>query len=71
MTHVTTDGNHAVRIVRNGEAGNYMAFAMQRYRNQFEYWYTIGRSYKTPTTAIRYAKRSLAEHGYALQEAAK
>ncbi len=67
----TTDCTHGARIMRNGGDGDYMAFAVQcDGRGSLEYWYIIGEGYKTEEAAIRYAKRSLAKHGYVLQEVA-
>ena len=65
-TNISTDGKHGVDIMRNGKDGNYMAFAVQRNGERFEYWYTIGSNYKTIESALRYATKSLAKHGYSI-----
>ena len=61
----TSDGKHGARIMRNGDY--YDAYAVQPDGfGDYGYWYTIGTSYKTETTAIKYAKQNLAKRGYAL-----
>jgi len=63
---ITTDGNHGFDIIKNGSEGDYMAFATQRNEERFEYWFTVGRSYKTEEAAERFAKKALAKHGYTI-----
>lgn len=61
--YITKDGAHGVQIFDNGTS--FLAFATQSNgRGGFEYWYTIGKGYKTQESALRQAKKSLQKHGY-------
>jgi hypothetical protein len=66
VLHKTKDENHGVNVLRNTADGDYTAFAVQRNGDDFEYWYTIGKSFTTVNIALKYSKISLAKHGYSL-----
>ena len=62
-SYITKDGRHGVQIFDNGNS--FLAFATKdNGRGGFEYWFSIGKGYKTMEIALRQAKKSLQKHGY-------
>lgn len=66
----TLDGWHGAQILDND--GRYLVFAIQYDEDgRSEYWFTVGKGYKTYPRAVKAAAAALAKFGYVLKTEAK
>lgn len=69
MTIATTDQGKGVTFMKNGgREDEILVFAEMRIDDRWEYWFSIGKFYKTLKAAKRSAVKKMAEMGYTFDE---